>query len=111
MSGGISVVSRGVSWCLVVSRGVSMVFWWRLDAKKLQVLEHSWKIGSATCARDSSESEARSFFRRRGPQHVQETVARALFHIQRAKIFGLGALLEDEVGKMCTRLLRELDFT
>jgi len=60
---------------------------------------------------------------------VHETVARArshekkgkkmsgqehfwkISHKNRKKTVGLGALLEDEVGKKCTRLLPELDLT
>ena len=41
---------------------------------------------------------------------MHETVARARLHLN-MKQNGMpgGALLEDEVGKMCTRLWRELD--
>ena len=44
-------------------------------------------------------------------QKVYETVARARFPLERMlKTDGLGELLEDEVGKRCTRLKRELGF-
>ena len=47
-----------------------------------------------------------------GRQNVHRTVARARCHIKIVKkIDGARALLDDEVGKRRTRLLRELDVT
>ena len=57
---------------------------------------HFWKMRSTKCSRDCSESSVS---------------LKKSFYIRHIKTVGLGALLEDEVGKRCTRLQRELDFT
>ena len=57
--------------------------------KKLSRSEHFWKIGSAKCAPNCSESSMCT-------SKCQKTVT-------------FGTLLEDWVGKMCARLQRQLD--
>ena len=59
--------------------------------KQLSQAERLWKMRSAKGALDCSDS--------------------SISHKKRKqKLRGLGALLDDEVDKMCTRLQRELDF-
>ena len=64
---------------------------------KVAVRGRRWRVSVSAVLRLDPES---------GRQNVHETVARARFHIKIAnKTEDTGPLVEDEVDKMCTRLL------
>ena len=71
---------------------------------KVAVRGRRWRVFVSAVSRLDPEN---------GRQNGHETVARARFHIKNEKQIGvfLKHFFEEEVDKMCARLLRELDVT